>query len=390
MLRYLTERHDVTLISFIRSTDRQEDIDHLRPFCSEVHTVLLKRNYKKNITALIASIMRKQPAIILRDQLSEMEMLLQELVQVRHFDVIHADQTAMAQYALYARSISPSNARPGILLDEHNALYQVLERQSNFEGWPNRFLWRREARKMAHYEADLLRRFDHILTVSKEDKSALLQLFSRNEAGKVREKITPIPICVDPESQEPIEREQNGDNIIHLGTMFWPPNREAVLWFGHSVFPLILDQIPGAVFIVAGSDPDPSIFALSQSSSSVGKNVSVLGFVADPIPYLSRSRVFVVPLLAGGGMRVKILDSWNWGIPVVSTTIGAEGIEVQHGRNILIANDPEEFAQAVIRIFSDQELAKDLSIGGRRSVEKHYNWRRVYAAVDEIYSKIVN
>ncbi len=105
----------------------------------------------------------------------------------------------------------------------------------------------------------------------------------------------------------------------------------------------------------------------------------------DPIPYLAETTVFIVPLHAGGGMRVKIVDAWCWGLPVVTTTIGAEGIAVQDGENVLLADTPEAFAQAVARVLQEPELAARLAAGGRRTVEICYDWRKVYRAWDEVY-----
>ena len=109
----------------------------------------------------------------------------------------------------------------------------------------------------------------------------------------------------------------------------------------------------------------------------------------DPTPYLADSAVFVVPLRAGGGMRVKILDAWAGGIPIVSTTIGCEGINVTPGENILIADEPGDFAEAVIRVIRDEALARRLAENGRRHVETHYDWRRTYASFDRVYRQLM-
>jgi glycosyltransferase involved in cell wall biosynthesis len=107
--------------------------------------------------------------------------------------------------------------------------------------------------------------------------------------------------------------------------------------------------------------------------------------VADAQPYLENAAVFVVPLFSAGGMRVKIVDGWRWGLPIVSTTIGAEGIRYLDGENILIADSPEDFAKAVLRVLSEPELAQRLRQNGRRWVEEHYDWQKVYPAWDSVY-----
>jgi glycosyltransferase involved in cell wall biosynthesis len=112
----------------------------------------------------------------------------------------------------------------------------------------------------------------------------------------------------------------------------------------------------------------------------------VKGFVPDPTDVIAESRVFVVPLLAGGGMRVKILDAWIWGLPIVSTTIGAEGILKNPGEDILIADEPKEFAAEVVRVLKDPALAYKLREKGRASVEMYYDWQQVYQRLDDVYN----
>jgi glycosyltransferase involved in cell wall biosynthesis len=118
-------------------------------------------------------------------------------------------------------------------------------------------------------------------------------------------------------------------------------------------------------------------------------DVDVPGYVEDLTPYLAETAVFVVPLHAAGGMRVKIVDAWCWGVPIVSTTIGAEGIAVREGENILIADAPDQFAGSVVQVLDDPDLQARLRATGRRWVEEQYDWRRVYGAWDDVYARLI-
>jgi glycosyltransferase involved in cell wall biosynthesis len=318
-----------------------------------------------------------------------MKTMLQGLVNTTTFDVIHADQTSMAQYALFGRDASVKGKRPRILLDQHNALYLLVQRQARYErDRVKRLLWTREARLLSQYESTLLREFDEVITVTTNDREALLDLLDEQEGLRRGEHITAVPICVDPANQPLLPREAPTTKIIHLGTMFWPPNIEGVLWFANEVLPRIVTAVPDAAFIVAGKDPPHEVTALTSPASPLSAHVQVTGFVADPDPLLAGSQVFVVPLLAGGGMRVKILDAWQWGLPVVSTTIGAEGILKRPGENILLADEPQVFADAVIRVMTEPELANKLRRNGREWVEQHYDWKIVYKNLDPIYRRL--
>jgi glycosyltransferase involved in cell wall biosynthesis len=390
MLRSLAAEHEVTLVSFTRADDRAEDIAHLRGQCDVVHTVPMERSVVKDGRSFLGSAINGKPAVILRDRLPAMEATLARLVAEAPFDAIHADQTSMAQYGLFARDCHAEGKRPSTVLDQHNALYLVVQRQAEHErGRLRQHLWRREARLLAQYEATLLGDYDTILTVTAEDKEALLRLLPREAAGRLAGRIKVVPICVDPAEREMIEPiDQEPPRILHLGTMFWPPNIEGVLWFAEHVLPRVLDEVPEAVFTIAGKNPPPEVRALADKASPTGAHVEVTGFVADPLPLLAASRVFVVPLLAGGGMRVKILDAWLWGLPVVSTQIGAEGLLTRPGENILLADDRQEFAAAVVRVLSEQEMAFRLRENGRKWVERHYNWREVYRNLDSVYGQV--
>jgi glycosyltransferase involved in cell wall biosynthesis len=330
-----------------------------------------------------------EPIVILRDRIPAMEALLAKLVQESSFDVVHADQTAMAQYGLYARDAHLPNRRPYTVLDQHNALYLVVQRQSQYERKRlMRVMWQREADLLADYERQLMQEYDAILTVTHEDKRALASLLPEQAMADIDEKITAVPICVDPDVQALVMPVERGPRILHLGTMFWPPNIEGVLWFAKEILPIVLEAVPKATFIIAGKNPPLEILSLADGSSPFRDHIEVTGFVRDPTKLLASSRVFAVPLLAGGGMRVKILDAWLWGIPIVSTGIGAEGIDITAGENLLLADDAKAFAEAIVRILTDDALADRLRKNGRAQVEMAYDWRIIYQGVDVIYSSL--
>jgi glycosyltransferase involved in cell wall biosynthesis len=170
--------------------------------------------------------------------------------------------------------------------------------------------------------------------------------------------------------------------VTHVGTMYWPPNVEGILWFWQQAWPQVQAQAPEARLTLIGKNPPHPIRALDGRP-----DVDVPGYVEDLAPYLAETAAFIVPLRAAGGMRVKIVDAWCQGLPIVSTTIGAEGIAVRDGENILIADTPGAFAQAVVQVLRDADLRQRLRANGRAWVEERYDWRRVYGAWDEVYDR---
>ena len=385
VLRHLAQRHEVTLVSFVRADDRPEYMAHLERFCHAVHTVPMRRSRLRDARALLFAGFTGRSVIIVRDEIGQMHATLKRLVADKSPDVVHADQTSMAQYALYARSRIPdpgSCQKARLVLDAHNALYRIPERMSVHERNPlKRLALRREARALARYEAQAYQRFDHVVFVADEDRQVLQERTSTEDS-----RFTTIPICVDPEEKPLVELVQRPRAIMHLGTMFWPPNVEGVLWFAQEVFPRVLAQVPEARLTIIGKNPPAAIRHLPFAIP----NVEVTGYVKDPTPYLAETAAFIVPLHAAGGMRVKILDAWCWGVPIVSTSIGAEGIAVRDGEDILIADTPDTFAQAVVRVLRDPTLGERFRQNGRRWVEERYNWRWVYTRWYEVYGRLLS
>ena len=269
----------------------------------------------------------------------------------------------------------------------------------------------REARAFRRYEASMLRAYDALLTVTEEDRQLLLALFDEPERTHQAAKLTVIPICVDPErvqvatnpnhamrnaarwygnpsATSTIHQSPNSaiptPTILHLGTMFWPPNVAGVLWFARDVLPLIWARLPEARFVIVGKNPPAEVQALAADP-----RIQVAGYVADPLPYLQAADAFVVPLFSGGGMRVKILDAWLWGLPIVSTPLGAEGIDLRDGENILLAADPASFAEATVRLLTDPTLNHRLRTQGRAWVELAYDWQKIYPHVDAVYENLL-
>jgi glycosyltransferase involved in cell wall biosynthesis len=384
VLRHLAEQHEVTLVSFTREDDRPEHIAHLEEYCQAVHSVPMQRSRLRDARALLLAGLTGQSAIIVRDEIGEMHAVLRRLIKEHSFDVVHADQTSMAQYALYARSqmSNGSQQKPGkLLLDAHNALYRIPERLAAHEPNPlKRRLLRRETRALARYEADVWTRFDHVVFVAEQDRQAFRPQVSHDGLH-----FTTIPICVDPEEKPLVQRVPHPQSITHLGTMFWPPNVEGVLWFAREVFPYVQAKVPEAPFVIVGKNPPQEI----QDLALKNHDIQVTGYVPHPAPYLAETAVFIVPLRAGGGMRVKIPDAWCWGVPIISTSIGAEGIDVQDGSNILIADTPETLAEAASRVLREPSLGQQLRENGRSWVDEKYNWRRVYSKWDEVYGRLV-
>jgi glycosyltransferase involved in cell wall biosynthesis len=370
VLKYLAQQHQVTLVSFVRDTDKPEYIRHLETLCERVITVPIRRAKTDDLRYLGQSLISGDPWMMLRDQRPDMRQVLADLAAGTPFDVVHADQLNMGQYALpFAHSRK--------VLDLHNALWMLYKRLSETTPFtsPMKYLLMRDWPLLKRYEGEMCRRFDAVTAVTEEDRQLLL------EAG-ARDDITIIPIAIDTEEQALIPRRPTGPHIIHIGTMYWPPNIDGITWFLEAIYPLIKAQVPDVRCTLIGSRPPESIIQRAQTD----RTLAVTGYVEDPTPFIEDSSMMIVPLRAGGGMRVKILNAFAQGIPMVSTSIGCEGILTEHNKNILIADDAGGFAEACVRLLTDYALNARLTAAGRQTAEEHYDYRRACRPLDALYN----
>jgi len=370
VLKYLAQHHEVTLVSFVRG-DQSAEINHLKTVCHAVHTVPIERKAVDDVRYLLKSVLTNQPFLMVRDDRANMRQLLEQLSTQTKFDIAHADQLNMAQYA---ERISGAAK----ILDAHNALWLLYQRLADTLGLgPQKLIYSRDWRLLKKYEGRICREFEGILAVSQEDKVAL------EAAMGQKSEMTVIPIAVDLDELPLIERQSEADHILHIGTMYWPPNIDAVNWFIEDVLPIIHESRPQTTFDVVGLRPPQELVERGQREP----RINVTGYVDDTQPYYQMAGAFIVPVRAGGGMRVKILNALAQGMPLVTTTLGCEGIGVTHGKDVLIADTPQEFAQAVLRLLDDRELAAELGRRGRELIRHTYDYRAACRPIDDLYDR---
>jgi polysaccharide biosynthesis protein PslH len=368
VLKYLSMQHEVTLVSFVRG-DQSADVRELEEYCKAVHTVPIERKPIEDLLYLGKSLLSKQPFLILRDHRSDMQALIERIASSEKFDIVHADQLNMAQYALMV----PGAKR---VLDTHNALWLLYKRMwETMRIGPKKWIFGRDWRLLKHYEGVILEKFDFVLAVSIEDKAALDEAAGRDVG------IITIPITVDIENVKLIGRQPGADHILYIGTMYWPPNIDGVMWFIEKILPVVRASRPDVVFDVVGARPPKELLELSGKD----KGINVTGYVKNPDAYLEAAGVMVVPLRSGGGMRVKILNALAQGMPIVSTGIGAEGIPVENGKHLIVADDPSEFAEAVLNLLADFSFADKLGSQGRKFIEDNFDYRIACRRLDEIF-----
>lgn len=373
-LRHLAARHEVTYLAFARTPEERPQADALRPLCRRVETVQLSRSRVSDIGYLAASLATGDSFLLRRDDRSEMRAAVRRLLIEERIEVIHVDQLNMMQF------VPPEWDGP-IILDEHNAVWLRVERLRAHAPDPvRRWLLGREARLIRMAEADACQRANIVLAVSEQDREAL-----RVVAGD-DVNITVAPIAVDVAHYAPIReaRAPQPDRLLTIGTMFSPPNSEGVAWWLREGYERLRALRPGVVYDVVGPRPPTSLRALASRCPGARLH----GYVADPAPFWAAASMLAVPLLSGGGVRVKILEAMASGVPIVSTSVGCEGLGVRDGEHLLIADTPEAFAQACARLLADVSLAKRLADNAYHLVLGRYDTQTALASLDIAYSTI--
>jgi len=307
-----------------------------------------------------------------------LHQLVQEMQAGAPYDVIHVDYLTMAWYALALRAHHPEVTVP-ILLRTHNVEYRILEHngldpnRSSAGRWYYRLL----AEQTRIYEEAVARQVDLVATVSPLDA----EVYARMAPATPIRSITP---GMDVPDLSTIPARADGPpRIGMLGSLEWTPNVEGALWFVREVLPKIHRHRPDVELHLAGRAPVPEVMALHD-----GRHVFVHGPVDDGTAFLSTLDVDLAPVLSGSGIRIKVLEGLAHARPMVSTTLGAEGLNVVDGQHLLLADGPDAFAEACLRLLDNTELARSLAQRGRGLVEQEYSWAAATQRLLEAYSSI--
>jgi glycosyltransferase involved in cell wall biosynthesis len=265
-------------------------------------------------------------------------------------------------------------AVPSVLFT-HNVEAEIVERhlQHSTRFW-KKALWRSQLAKMRLFESDMLRRFDRVVAVSARDANRFKEDYGVDQ-------VDVIPTGVNLEYFHYVPSEPNG-GVVFTGSMDWLANIDAIRWFRAEVWPQIKAQHASATMTVVGRNPPPD---LSQAASA--SDWTVTGRVDDVRPHVHRAAVYVIPIRIGGGTRIKAYEAMAMGVPVVSTAVGMEGLDVQPGRHYLQADTAEQFAQAVTLLLSQPLLGRTLAEQARRHVEERYSNATVAREFEKVCEK---
>lgn len=366
LLRYLSQYHRITLVSFFDPEEGSPEIPH-PSFCQEIHLLPWREFHPMRWKALLG-FLHPTPRWVIDTYSAEMAHLIQKLTAAGKFDTIIASQTIMAPYARNHRGI------PRILEEAEVGVF--IQKAQNSPGLLGKFRHSLTWHKYRLYLKKLFRDFDKITVVSQKEQSHVLPL------ARDAEQVEIIPNGVMVKDYENIIPNPTPNTLIFTGSFRYFANYEAIMWFINKVFPLIQTQIPNIRLIVTG---DPAGKSLSDNPQ-----ILQTGAVSDVREWIASSWVAIAPMQTGGGTRLKILEAMALRTPVVATSKGAEGLEAISPIHLMIADSPEDFASAVIQICQNSALHKSIADAAFDLVKQKYDWDSILPQYQRMLERIAS
>ena len=362
-LKMLAGSHRVHCHALVRDVDRMRHASALEALGITVTLHVVPRTPMNMAAAAAVAAATGRPLSVQRHVHRRVLRRLLASVESQHFDAVYCDHLSMFEYG---RRLSLP-----IILDAHNVEYAIVKRHlETIRRRPMRLLYEREWRALERYERTAYKQCRLVFAVSDIDAAALCEL------GADPTSVVAVPISIDVAGMPtpgPLVRDPN---LLFVGGLRWPPNADAVAYLVEEILPLVRRDVPAVTLTIVGEAPASIRTRLSRHAG-----VRFTGYVNDLAPYFAAGRALVVPIRSGSGMRVKILDGLARGIPVVTTSVGGEGISARCGDEWLVADGATAFANAVVRVLRDDELAGRLRLAGRSFIRRTHDVSVVGAQV---------
>ena len=366
MLRRLRDHHRVTYIALDDHTSTEEQRARAAEYCDELVLVPWRdaplRGWRRTL-AILRNVFSPLPFAVAPYRARAMT----DAIRARCNDAAHGADVVVCDFLIPALNV-PDGLPCPVVLFQHNVEAMIWERRTRVAANPLlRFYMGEQWRRMKRIEREQCLRFDHVIAVSPEDAAVF-----REQYGVQR--VSSVPTGVDTEFFRPSGTvARRPANIVFTGSMDWMPNEDGMTWFVDEILPTIERAVPGVTLSIVGRNPTARVRALAEGRP----HVRVTGTVPDVRPFLEEASVVVVPLRIGGGTRIKIYEAMGIERAVVSTTIGAEGLDVTNGRHIVLADDAMAFANAVIALLQSPERATEIGSAAAAHVRAHFGWAAV-------------
>ncbi|MFL2650995.1 MAG: glycosyltransferase [Anaerolineales bacterium] len=379
LISSLSKNHRVSLVTFASQSD---DISkELSKCCSTIKiTKTPERNMMQRMSTMFLS---NKPDISVRLKSAEYSINLHDVLSNETLDFIQIEGLEMGTYLNEILDYYHNKSqRPIIIYDAHNAETIIQRRAirsdiSKPKRWPTALYSIVQLRRIREFEIEICSNSDAVICVSHEDCTALKKLFPR-----LNPTILPNGIFLSDYPETTKHAKITPPALVFSGKMDYRPNIDAVNWFSNEVFPIIRNMHDEVKFLIVGQSPTRQVLNLAKRPG-----ITVTGSVDDIRPYIAAATVCVVPLRMGGGTRFKILEAMALSKPVVSTTIGAEGFPVTDGKEILIADNPQDLVRAIDSLLCQKDNRVLLGKAGRTFVSNNYRWKAIMPIVEKLYNR---
>ena len=376
ILEELKKVFDITLVSNLEPLKDEPYLHHMKDLCEEFHSVIWKEIPRGSLhfyfKILIGSFSR-YPISVLNDYSSSFEWKIQEVFKEKPFDLVICD------FLQSSLNLSKISGCP-LLLFEHNVESILVRRHYEVsKNLISKLFWWLQWIKMDHFEKKMCQRFNGVVTVSEVDRTHLIEKYSAP-------KVYAIPTGVDFDYFSPLDGPIEENTLVFTGSMDWLPNEDAILFFAHEILGEIKKQGSDIRLKVVGRNPSKKLV----HELNMFPEIEVLGWVEDVRPFISRSAVYVIPLRIGGGTRIKAYEAMAMGKAIVSTSIGLEGLPVENGKNVILADTAESFSREVVNLLRDPLTRKKFEISAREFVQRNCSWGNAAKAFEGICENVVS
>ncbi len=366
MLKELKRDHQITYLTLDDGSADSDAIEMASEYCDQVVTIphrVAEKFSSKFYLELASNAASRLPYALQKYVSPEMRRSIEESVARDEYDVLVCDFLAPAVNV-------PEDLSIPTVLFQHNVEAMIWRRHYEVSSNPlKRAFLRSQWKRMADYEREACMRFDRVVAVSREDAETMAREYRIDN-------VADVPTGVDTAYFTPDGYpEKTGKKVVFTGSMDWLPNEDAINWFTKEVWPIVREQVEGASLVVVGRNPFPTLLELAERD----KSLTVTGRVPDVRPYMADARVFIVPIRIGGGTRLKIYEAMAMRLPVVSTVIGAEGLPLREGEEIILRDAPGEFADSVIQLLRNPELAASIGNCAAETVRERFGWESATA-----------
>lgn len=374
-VKYLSESNTVSLVAFDPHRATPEQVQSISCYCEDLRLVPSPVP-SRGLARAREYIAGPVPPYFMFNYSPEMYAAIRDMVTAFTYDVVISEYSMVAQY-LYR---NPDLADMKRVMSVHECYYLARRKAWRFQG-----LNREGVTALLHmkglkrFEFDMYADADKLLTLTPEGRDELLEVRPGLD-------ISVVPHGVDVEGFRPEQRpEGSTPTVMFLGNYPHDPNRDAVVFFAKEAWPAVREAVPGCRFLVVGRGPTSDMLELARHDPSI----DITGQVDDVRPFLQQSDVFVCPVRLGGGFRGKVLEAMAAGVPVVSTSLGAEGLPARDGDNIVIADDAEQLASRTIRLLQDGDLRQKIAARARELMVENYSWQAGVKILEQVLREVV-